>query len=214
MNLTKHGIRLLAREKLSYLAHTKKLKNASSFQANIIASESILHLLCIVKQFVQNSGMASESFSVLCQLPKGVCGWGWSQCVASSVWQQPLLQGVPGQVLLLCPSHPSVLLPYFTPPQINSYWQESRSALQKESQTMKWPGPCSLGSSPAWNLSHSLISWCAVLLMAGELCPFSQKSTLFSRSAAVILIYRGGSQAAFFHDSGFIVWTIVFFLVS
>lgn len=109
---------------------------------------------------------------------------------------------------------PSVLLPDFTPPQINSYWQESRSALQKESQSMKWPGPYSLGSSPAWNLSHSLISWCAVLLMAGELCPCSQNSTLFSRSAAVILIYRGGSQAAFFHDSGFIVWTTVFFLVS
>lgn len=145
VSLTEHGIRLLAREKLSYSAYTENLTMLHLLRPTSL----LLKVSCTCSAWETLSsklGNGSRKFLCVVSASKRCV---WLRLVWNSCHHQPgsslCLQGVPGCAggSALCEScsctlvtlHPSLPLPHFRPPQINTHWQDSRFALQKGSQS-------------------------------------------------------------------------------
>lgn len=105
---------------------------------------ALWNILFKTREWLQKVALYCVSFQKVCLAEVGMCGI--ISLAAASASRGFLGTSCSTTLLTL---HPSVLLPYFLPPQINIYWQESRFALQKESQSYLVAAPIQFRQQPS-----------------------------------------------------------------
>lgn len=110
----------------------------------------------------------------------------------------------------------SVLLPYFMPKQINTYWQESSTDLpyKKGQKATKWPSPYNLSSSPEYSVKSltqpCLVRSCWQLVVSIH----SHKRACCLAEVLQLFWYIEETSCIFQLLSVFTVWGLCFCLVS